>query len=73
MTGSEVEDTEGGSGSEAGKRVSKTKGKRKGTVASKTKDLMQVVEEEEEEPEVVEVALPPKPKRGPGRPPSRCS
>ncbi|KZT68955.1 BIR-domain-containing protein [Daedalea quercina L-15889] len=77
LTGSEVEDTEGGSGSEAGKRVSKTKGKRK-AAASKAKDLMKVVEEEEEEPEVgrrvpddeeVAIVQLPKPKRGPGRAP----
>lgn len=72
-TPSEVDDSENGSGSEAGKRVSKSKGKRKGTT-SKGKDLMQVVEEEEEpgtdgQDDAVEVPPPPKPKRGPGRPP----
>ncbi|KAH9924174.1 uncharacterized protein B0H18DRAFT_1211938 [Fomitopsis serialis] len=78
LAGSEVDDTDGASGSDAGKRVSKTKGKRKGTAASsKAKDRMQVVEEEVEpevhddglDEDVVEVEPPPKPKRGPGRPP----
>lgn len=74
-TPSEVDDTENGSGSETGKRVSKSKGKRKGTVGSKGKDLMQVVEEEEEpgadgqDDDVAEILPPAKPKRGPGRPP----
>lgn len=75
-TPSEVDDTENGSGIEAGKHVSKSKGKRKGT-ASKGKDVMQVVEEEEEpgaggqDDEAVEILPPPKPKRGPGRPPKQ--
>ncbi|TFY69846.1 hypothetical protein EVJ58_g196 [Rhodofomes roseus] len=77
LAGSEVSETENASGSEAGKRVSKTKGKRKGTAASsKAKDRMQVVEEEVEpvvdsggRDEVAEAEPLPKPKRGPGRPP----
>lgn len=74
-THSEIDETENGSGSETGKRVSKSKGTRKGTMGTKGKDLMQVVEEEEEPvadgqaDDVVEILPPPKPKRGPGRPP----